>query len=891
MAGAERGVVRQQLERVFGSGSVAGLSDAELLQRFVVSRDEAAFAALVARHGPMVLAVCRGVLRCPHDAEDAFQAAFLILARKSRTLEVRETIGGWLHKVAHRVAVEANKVNARRTASENHAAALNPPVREVDESARDRALLLHEEIGRLPERYRAPIVLCDLESMTREQAAGQLGWPPGTVAGRLARARDLLRTRLARRGVAPTVAAAGAILGADDASAAVPASWARATTTAALRYGKGGAAAGGSVSIATEVLIQEVTRAMMRIELRRVLTITLVCGSAFVAMVAALASADQKAASNSVAVTGVVVDPEGKPLAGAKVFNAPFSASGPWGKVDRESRTEHDGTFRLELATDAEGRQQIKPGVIWAYQPGKLLASYRVQPETAYPNLPLRLVIAPPVQSTFEIRDPEGKPVAGARIKPRVIHRDYWSIPSVPDGLADLIEAETVTDANGRAVMTSLLPEELGTIFVTAKGFGSQQFGVENKRHKPDPSFRATGKGEIPRRIITLLPVGRVTGRLVGEPAAIRGRTVLVGTNDHEHPSPYPGLVYAKTDDEGRFSVAEVSAGNLGVYIVDRNPASPWHDQQKWSGAVKPGETTDVELSLEKAVRIHGIVRERDTLRPVKGAKIGLGLQVEQKLTTDAEGRFEGYTPPGDLHIGLNVPEGYAWLLYGVPNITVPENTVEFELPPIDLTPAGEIRGLVVDEKNGPVAGAVVEASWSVDEGANRHGRRELQFRSDGRGEFRLRRVPVATEVLLSAHKLGSRTSELVATRVGAAGPATLRLDPSHAVALSGRVVDGEGRPIPGAKVRIRELVRVTSRQIMDDRVIEFENGSILITDAKGRYHTPQELDRDGEYAAFASVEGLRVGWTAWVPGASGNLSDLVLRPETAPADDKSDTP
>lgn len=126
MAGGRLGEVAVGLQSLFATGTVGGLTDARLLERFAADRDEAAFAALVERHGPMVLAVCRGVVRCPHDAEDAFQATFLVLPRKAATLRPGGSVGGWLHRVAGRVATRANRSRARRRLEESTAALENP---------------------------------------------------------------------------------------------------------------------------------------------------------------------------------------------------------------------------------------------------------------------------------------------------------------------------------------------------------------------------------------------------------------------------------------------------------------------------------------------------------------------------------------------------------------------------------------------------------------------------------------------------------------------------------------------------------------------------------------------------------------------------------------------
>ena len=160
---------------------------------YVVERDELAFETLVKRHGRMVTAVCQGVVEDPHDAEDAFQAAFLLLARKARTLWVDDSLGGWLHRVACRIALQVRYDAARRReherrAAERSAGRVGSPVDWDDLPA-----VVHQEIDRLPERYRKPIVLCYLEEMTYQQAASQLSWSEGTTRGRLAKAREMLR--------------------------------------------------------------------------------------------------------------------------------------------------------------------------------------------------------------------------------------------------------------------------------------------------------------------------------------------------------------------------------------------------------------------------------------------------------------------------------------------------------------------------------------------------------------------------------------------------------------------------------------------------------------------------------------------------------------------------
>jgi RNA polymerase sigma factor (sigma-70 family) len=204
-------------------------ADRELVQRFTSGADADAFAALLSRHGPMALRVCRRVLHNLQDAEDAFQATFLVLARKASTLRRQESVGNWLYGVAYRVALNARAAAARRRAHESRTAADTSadPLTEI--SVREAQALLDEELARLPAKYRAPLVLCCLEGLARDEAARQLGWPAGTLKSRLERGRQLLRGRLTRRGLTLPAAFGAALLGRDLAQAELPAALARTT--------------------------------------------------------------------------------------------------------------------------------------------------------------------------------------------------------------------------------------------------------------------------------------------------------------------------------------------------------------------------------------------------------------------------------------------------------------------------------------------------------------------------------------------------------------------------------------------------------------------------------------------------------------------------------------
>jgi RNA polymerase sigma factor (sigma-70 family) len=251
--------VLSYLRNLVRPGGTGETGDAQLLDRFVTCRDEAAFAELVRRHGPMVLGVCRRVLQQEQDVEDAFQATFLVLVRKARALRSLPVLGSWLHGVASRVAGKALVAAARRRAREARALVRQAEVPENELLWRDLRPVLDEEVERLPERFRAPFLLCYLQGKTNEEAAQELGCPKGTILSRLATARERLRVRLGRRGVTLSATMLLALLSERASAAVLPASVAAGTTNLALSLATG---APPAASAAVTLLMEGVLRAM-----------------------------------------------------------------------------------------------------------------------------------------------------------------------------------------------------------------------------------------------------------------------------------------------------------------------------------------------------------------------------------------------------------------------------------------------------------------------------------------------------------------------------------------------------------------------------------------------------------------------------------------------------
>ncbi|WP_435007877.1 RNA polymerase sigma factor [Tundrisphaera lichenicola] len=254
------------LHRLFQGGSVAGLSEGQLLDRFVETRDEIAFGAIVERHGPMVLGVCRGVLADPNDVEDAFQATFLVLVRKASRLRDRDLLGPWLYGVARKVALRARADAVRRRVHERSGADSRPQaVATFDAELRELQSQVREEVHRLPANDRMAVVLCYLDGLTHEEAAERLGWPVGTVKGRLSRARDRLKVRLVRRGITLPAVASTLTRGT---LAAVPVRLVTSTTRAAAQLAAGQALKVGIVSAQAIALMEGVIGTMFTTNLK-----------------------------------------------------------------------------------------------------------------------------------------------------------------------------------------------------------------------------------------------------------------------------------------------------------------------------------------------------------------------------------------------------------------------------------------------------------------------------------------------------------------------------------------------------------------------------------------------------------------------------------------------
>lgn len=406
MASGQQAVILRQVERLFGRGAIAGMTEGKLLERFITARDEEAFEALIALHGPMVLGVCRRLLDDPNDIDDAFQATFVVLVRKAAGLRDRSLLGPWLHGVARRVALRARSESARRRAREKPNEGEDAVAHSHDADRLELREVIDDEVSRLPEKLRWPVILCHLEGRTYEEAAEQLRWTAATVRGRLVQARERLRGRLLRRGFEPSILLPMFENGLPFEPPTLAADLIASTISAASGVALGKSAAAGATSAVVTTLASEVARGL---SVSRLLSVGLF--TAFVVLVGAsvaagvkwlnappqrlmaaapteptknkdaiAAEADKKVAATTprrlppgsdaarevheVTITGQARDASGNPVAGAtiQVINANLSRMYNEGEVWGRTTTRPDGRFVLERV----------PVVVITPQPGPI---------------------------------------------------------------------------------------------------------------------------------------------------------------------------------------------------------------------------------------------------------------------------------------------------------------------------------------------------------------------------------------------------------------------------------------------------------------------------------------------------------------------------------------
>ena len=430
-----RGIMHRQLLTLLHSGTVSGLTDGQLLEQFAEREGESAelaFSALVERHGPMVHRVCQRLLGGPHDADDAFQATFLILARRARAIRRRESVGPWLFGVASRVATGHRADRDRRRARERRAGEQRPNPDAQAEDRSDLARVVLEEVGRLPERYRTAVVLCDLEGLGHEEAARLLGCPVGTIKSRQARGRERLRGRLTHRGLAPSTL----LLLPSATDATLSPSLLEFTTRIAMASRMARACATGMVPVAVDILTKRMLTSMLLTKLKTTVMVALLAagliatGLAVHAHQAAPAPADaqskvpeerMESGSGLLTVSGTILMPDGSPASGATL-----ASNAEENDISKVVRADEAGRFRLPGLFGNGGRLHASSA------DGRFQAISRFSADAARVafGTPLVLRLSPSTTHQVTILS-EGWPVTGARV---VASGDDFHVQGVTEG-------------------------------------------------------------------------------------------------------------------------------------------------------------------------------------------------------------------------------------------------------------------------------------------------------------------------------------------------------------------------------------------------------------------------------------------------------------------------
>src|SRR5262245_49331744 len=589
------------LDRLIRSVTDATGDDA-LLDRFVTRRDTSAFEMLLRRHGPRVLAVCRRLLP-PEDAEDAFQATFLCLLRQAATIRERRDLRGWLLTVAHRVSMAA----IRRARRRREQAVVEVTTAPADPSWREACEILHEEVDRLPERFRLPLVLCYFEGFTRDEAAEQLGWSAGMVKGRLERGRLALKARLIRRGIALS---AGALsLTSREALASVPPGLIRST----LNLASGGPLTPALAALLPATRLAKLRPGILILSLMLVAGFGVAAGSRSTPDVVKAMPAEPPATkpADAIAVRGKVIGPDGKPFAEARL-----TLNGE--KELGVSAT--DGSFRVEVPPSksillATAKDH---GPAWINLPAE---QAEITLRLAKDDLPIR----------GRIVDLEGKPLAGVNVQTADV------IAPVSGDLVPLLQDQYLKDAPrpARRQQPKLL-QLYGPVadrLATATTGPDGRFELRGVGRDRIVSLRIAGAGiqHATLRIATIENVPPPSAMWPGmtlyapsfEHAALPGRTVRGVVRDKDSGQPLSGVVVqgvsgskASTDAQGRYELSGFPKSAKAP--IHANPPDQTHFMTR---VIVPDHAglgpTEADVVLKRGIPLHGRIIDRTTGKPV----------------------------------------------------------------------------------------------------------------------------------------------------------------------------------------------------------------------------------------------------------------------------------
>ncbi len=801
--GPARSVLRE-IEALYAVGTLAGLTDAQLLERFLArGGDDAgeAFAALMHRHGPTVLGVCRRMLPASHDAEDAFQATFLVLTRRAASIGRRERLASWLYGVAVRTAREARRRSARDRAIERRLMVVTQAESDPPEDRDDLLPLLDEELSRLPERYRSALVACELEGKSRHEAALHLGVPEGTLSTHLARGRKLLRERLSRRGVTLAV---GPIAGLTRPSfeAAIPDRLLGPTIRAAMNRASGYGTA-GTISQTATTLAERVLKMMFLARLTLVIVALLTASGAVVGVVvgwsppaAAPAVVDEPAPGPD-DLAGRITDSNGTAVADVQVW----ALAGRWiepvmiatATTDRQGRYVLPGA-RAHKAIKASRDERL--GLFARARDGRIgwLTNYwRDHPGDRGGDIELM----PVGEVRGRVSDQDGRPMAGAT----VTIEQFWK----PNGM-------------GFSQPIELVPETVAPYQTATAADGS--FALQGVPLGSSVQAKITVPGRGPTRISWntaqpgLVTLDRRLGLIKGRLKPMDGRGYMGSMRvfvryDRPRGKPAPGAVSLVYNDgvnagkDGSFQFDGLPPGRYQVDASSQNGA-PFIPKAVGGVEVAPNGVAMVEVPLERLIALTGRVIDAETGKGVPDIAVAcyhvqdMYLKDMRSATTDAEGRYSVPAQPGTVHLeAQGLPKTYLGPTPAeYPNFDVKADRA---VPDLKLTHATGLEGVVVDEAGHPVKGAEIYFLFTPE---RRWTRREEPMRTGPDGTFHLDQLNPDDKAALWARFGDATTSGATIVRPRQ-GKVTLTLDPKYTVRLHGVATDSAGRRIAGAKVTL----------------------------------------------------------------------------------------
>jgi len=699
----------RQIGSLFEGGSVSGLSDRQLLERFA-RRDpagEAAFAALVARHGPMVLGVCRQLVGDRHHAEDAFQAVFLVLARKAGSVREPELLGNWLYGVALRTARKARRRIARHGKTDlagnvgrPAAGAAAPPEKALID--REEAEALHCEIDRLPGAFRLPVVLCYFEGLSPDEAANRLRWPAGTLRSRLVRARAKLRRGLTRRGVVlPAITLTAAL--------APRSSWAsfspllcdvtsRAASAFVARQTRSDAVSAAARALAQEVLQTMLLHRVKSLTLSLLVVAALAGGGGYVSQSLAMKDEPMENAtgqpprfepasdprkgkqpppatkpgavdSGRMIVTGQVLGPDGKPAAGAPVdvIGAP-RAPEEGADVDRKAFVplgqgvaDSDGRYRIEAARARSDRFLQVYVLAGASGPGSAFGSVKLDEDAQSPGAEVRL------QSEQVIRgrlvDVGGQPAAGVEVRLNSVYRATppagaasfdspspgrgSALPALPEEVRAWPKAVT-TDSQGRFVLPGVGRGLYASLAVRDPRFAQQRIEFQ------------TDDRDGPKEVSAALhPATIIEGRVLAADTGLTIPDAVIAVRSSSGIGGGMATTKFRADSQGRFKINPYAGDYFRMHAFA--PAGQAYVAREFEFAWTKGAVKkEIDLTLARGVLLRGKAIEEGSGRPIAGASVQFfAMHQSGDVVDDCEeivaslddGSFQVAVPPGKGHV------------------------------------------------------------------------------------------------------------------------------------------------------------------------------------------------------------------------------------------------